>query len=83
MSTPTSSRATSFADYPFAEEHERIVRELSERGIDCHDTLPAFAGRDPRTLVVAPWDRHFNREGLAIIAEAMRAPVERAIARAR
>ena len=56
-------------DYPFEIVHTRVVSDLSERGVEVRDALPAFRGMDAPTLWVHPSDRHPNGAAHRIIAE--------------
>jgi hypothetical protein len=50
----------SLHDYPFESEHRRIVNELTRRGLNVIDLLPAFEGSDAQELHVHPTDHHPN-----------------------
>jgi hypothetical protein len=68
-------------DYPFEATHRTIARAVRARGIEFHDTLGAFRGKDARTLWVHPSDRHPNERAHAIFADEIEPVVRRVIAR--
>jgi len=58
------------ADYPFADEHRKIVAFLRDNGIAARDLAPLFAGEtNPSRLWVAPDDTHPNAIAHAMIAK--------------
>lgn len=70
----------SMSDYPFLKEHRMIVDELRQRGVECLDLLPALGRRSPSSLEAHRFNRHFNAEGNAILADAALARVSREVA---
>ncbi|MCP4867173.1 MAG: hypothetical protein GY898_00460 [Proteobacteria bacterium] len=73
----------SLEDYPFEQLHADTVGELTQAGVDAIDLLPAFVGRDASELWVHAVDRHPNTAGHAIIAEALRGPIQERLAATR
>jgi lysophospholipase L1-like esterase len=63
-------------DYPYRGLHEAVAAFCAERGIDCVDLYPRFAGRDGRALWVHPTDQHPSDVGQRLIAEGIHAHVE-------
>lgn len=59
------------SDYPFEVVHRAAVDGYRSRGVEVHDTLPVFRGRDTTSLWVHPADRHPNETAHRLIAEAM------------
>jgi lysophospholipase L1-like esterase len=63
--------------YPFAKEHAKVSRLLSELGIPSLDLAPFFRGeRDPTRLWVARDDAHPNATAHALIARDVQSFVE-------
>ena len=60
-----------FEDYPFGDDHQLIHERLEKMGVPHIDVLPNFNGKNPNQLAVHPFDRHFNAEGIDIIAQAL------------
>lgn len=63
--------SATFSDYPQAARHEEITARLDAAGIEVIDLLRSFRGQSaaPSTLAVDLW--HPNRNGHAMIAEAL------------
>ena len=57
--------------YPFEDEHRRLAAVAEASGAEVLDLLPAFEGRDARTLWAHPIDHHPNTEGYGIAARAI------------
>lgn len=62
---------TQLENYPFAETHETIVRDVRARGVHIEDTLQAFRGQHADALWVHPMDHHPNPIAQRIFAEAI------------
>ena len=64
-----------FDNYILADVHAEVLDNLRARNVEVIDTLPTFQalGRPPRAVSSDPW--HPNREGHAVIAEALVGPV--------
>jgi len=57
-------------EYPFTEEHARVVSFLSEIGVPALDLAPRFQGEaDPQSLWVSRDDAHPNARAHALIAD--------------
>lgn len=57
------------AHYPFSAVHGVVEEEISKIGLHFLDLLPAFKGKNARSLWVHPLDRHPNAEGHQIAAQ--------------
>jgi lysophospholipase L1-like esterase len=59
--------------YPLADAHSRLADACRRLGIPFHDLLPAFAGREPRSLWAHQLDQHPNAAGHRLAAESLAA----------
>ena len=57
--------------HPYLEVYARVERAAVERGLTVSQGFPYVEGRDARALWVSLFDRHPNREGHALLAEAL------------
>jgi lysophospholipase L1-like esterase len=57
--------------YPWSRFHEVVVEHCEKEGVAVCDLLPAFRGRDARSLWAHPTDQHPGPEGHAIAARAI------------
>jgi hypothetical protein len=57
-------------------EIEGLVRLAQEAGLVTLELSHAYDGYDLDSLAVAPWDRHPNRKGHALLAEQLYAALE-------
>jgi lysophospholipase L1-like esterase len=66
----------SLNDYPFADAHRLITRELARRGIETLDLLPAINAQPTESLWVHPSDYHPNEIAQNLAAKAILAKLE-------
>jgi lysophospholipase L1-like esterase len=59
--------------YPLADAHRRLAEACGRLEIPFHDLLPAFAGREPRSLWAHQLDQHPNPAGHRLAAECLAA----------
>lgn len=71
LDVPATTRT--MREYSYLREHEMILREFHAREVLCFDALPRFVDHRPRELAAHPFDRHFNREGHRLLADALTA----------